>query len=46
MKLILTRMVRMVRIIEMIKLNIMIIKIENILFEIKICITNNNLKFN
>lgn len=37
---------RMVRIIEMIKLNIMIIKIENILFEIKICITNNNLKFN
>lgn len=42
----LTRMVRMVRIIEMIKLNIMIIKIENILFEIKICITNNNLKFN
>lgn len=42
----LTRIVRMVRIIEMIKLNIMIIKIENILFEIKICITNNNLKFN
>lgn len=46
MKLMLTRIVRMVRIIEMIKLNIMIIKIENILFEIKICITNNNLKFN
>lgn len=35
-------MTRMVRIIEMVKLNMIIIKIENILFEIKICITNNN----